>query len=227
MTDQSSTTPKADALFLVPRAARIAQSYRGAPKRVLDVVLSIVLLPIILPVILIFYVAVRLEGGSGFFGHRRIGRKGQVFTCWKIRTMVPDADKKLTDLLRQSPAARRAWDKDSKLQNDPRVTKLGVFLRETSLDELPQIWNVLRGEMSLIGPRPVTAPELERYGTHQRAYLSLRPGVTGLWQVSGRNDVSYDMRVEMDARYARDVSFTSDVRILFQTAGAVTNRTGC
>ena len=91
------------------------------------------------------------------------------------------------------------------------------FLRETSLDKLPQIWNVLRGEMSLIGPRPVTAPELERYGTHQRAYLSLRPGVTGLWQVSGRNDVSYDMRVEMDARYARDVSFTSDVRILFQT----------
>lgn len=124
------------------------------------------------------------------------------------------------------PEAAAEWARDFKLRDDPRVTRLGAFIRKTSLDELPQIWNVLRGEMSLVGPRPVTSDELARYGAQQWAYLAMRPGVTGLWQVSGRNDISYDERVALDARYCREVSALKDAIILFSTIGAITKRTG-
>lgn len=206
---------------------KIFPSYAGSMKRLFDVVLSLLLLPMIVPIVAILYVLVRRDGGAGFFGHARVGKDGKVFKCWKIRSMVPDAQERLEHLLATDPAARAEWERDRKLRNDPRVTRFGNFLRKSSLDELPQIWNVLRGEMSLIGPRPVTASELDRYGAQAWVYEALRPGVTGLWQVSGRNDVSYDERVQMDARYYKGLSFTSDLGILARTASAVLGRTGC
>jgi len=200
--------------------------YRNAMKRVLDIVLAIALLPILVPVIGIIYVLVRAEGGPGFFGHTRVGRNGETFRCWKLRTMVPDAQERLEALLKSDPVARAEWDKDQKLRNDPRVTRLGAFLRKSSLDELPQIFNVLKGEMSLVGPRPITTAELERYGGFKWVYLSMRPGVSGLWQVSGRNEASYDERVQFDATYYNTMSMVSDVKILLRTFGAVFNKTG-
>ena len=198
----------------------------GTSKRVFDIVLSILMLPILLPIIAALYIAVRAEGGPGFFAHTRVGRNGTHFRCWKIRTMVPDAQERLEELLRNDSAAREEWERDRKLRNDPRVTRLGDFLRRSSLDELPQIWNVLCGEMSLIGPRPVTEPELQRYGGEVWAYLAMRPGITGLWQVSGRNDVSYEERVMLDVTYYNGVSLMSDLRILFLTVGVVLGKTG-
>ena len=159
---------------------KIFPSYAGSMKRLFDVVLSLLLLPMIVPIVAILYVLVRRDGGAGFFGHARVGKDGKVFKCWKIRSMVPDAQERLEHLLATDPAARAEWERDRKLRNDPRVTRFGNFLRKSSLDELPQIWNVLRGEMSLIGPRPVTASELDRYGAQAWVYEALRPGVTGL-----------------------------------------------
>ncbi|PSK82498.1 lipopolysaccharide/colanic/teichoic acid biosynthesis glycosyltransferase [Limimaricola soesokkakensis] len=201
--------------------------YNRFAKRLLDLVLVAILLVPLLPVIGTLYLLVRREGGPGFFGHERVGRNGVTFKCWKIRTMVPDAEARLAALLASDPEARAEWERDHKLRDDPRVTRLGALLRKTSLDELPQIWNVLKGEMSLIGPRPVTEAELSRYGHQSWVYLSLRPGVTGLWQVSGRNDIAYDERVALDARYLERLSMPLDLKILIQTVGAVLNRTGC
>ncbi|MBW6416939.1 sugar transferase [Celeribacter sp. PS-C1] len=196
-------------------------------KRVFDILLALMLLPMIAPLVLVLCVMVCRDGGSGLFGHARVGKGGKIFKCWKIRTMVPDAQERLEALLKSDPAARAEWEKDRKLRNDPRVTPLGDFLRKSSLDELPQLWNVLKGEMSLIGPRPVTEPELVMYGKDAAIYAALRPGVTGLWQVSGRNDVSYKERVELDVRYHKKMSFLLDMEILFRTAKSVVSRTGC
>ena len=200
--------------------------YEGVMKRVADVVLAVLLLPMLLPIIGILYVIIRADGGPGFFGHKRVGRDGKMFKCWKLRSMVTDAEVRLKEHLAANPEAAAEWARDFKLRDDPRITRLGAFIRKTSLDELPQIWNVLRGEMSLVGPRPVTSDELARYGAQQWAYLAMRPGVTGLWQVSGRNDISYDERVALDARYCREVSALKDAIILFSTIGAITKRTG-
>lgn len=195
-------------------------------KRMFDIVLALVLLPLILLVISILWLITIRDGGHGFFGHRRIGRHGQVFRCWKIRTMVIDAEERLKIYLDTHPEAAAEWHRDHKLTDDPRVTRFGAFLRATSLDELPQIWNVLTGEMSFVGPRPVVRSELRRYGAMRTAYLSMRPGITGIWQVSGRNNVSYEQRVMMDVRYVADVSFWTDVKLMLKTIGTIVNRTG-
>ncbi len=200
--------------------------YRQFAKPIFDTLLALALLPLLVPVIAVLWLLVRLEGGPGFFGHRRIGKNGRVFRCWKIRTMVPNAEQKLQQYLASNPAARAEWERDHKLTNDPRITRLGRFLRETSLDELPQIWNVLTGEMSFVGPRPVVRAEMTKYGMHRTAYLLMKPGITGLWQVSGRNDVTYDERVEMDVRYLCEQSFATDSRLLLLTAKTVLDRTG-
>ncbi|MEL6640097.1 MAG: sugar transferase [Pseudomonadota bacterium] len=200
--------------------------YSSTPKRIFDVLISVLLLPILLPIIGILYVIVRSSGGPGFFGHTRIGRDGVEFKCWKVRTMVTDAQERLDVLLASDPAALVEWERDRKLRNDPRLTRLGEFLRKSSLDELPQIFNVMKGEMSLVGPRPVTAPELEKYGARKSVYLAMRPGVTGLWQVSGRNDVSYARRVALDSAYHNSVSLGMDLSILYKTGNAVLKRTG-
>ncbi len=203
-----------------------AQWYRRGAKRGCDLVLAVCLLALLAPLIGLLWAVVRSDGGPGFFGHDRVGRNGRIFKCWKIRTMVPNAQARLEELLASDPQARIEWERDRKLRNDPRVTALGDFLRRTSLDELPQIWNVLLGQMSLIGPRPVTEPELELYGSNKWVYQALKPGITGLWQVSGRNHVSYDERVRMDREYHDTLTLGSDARILMRTAGVVLNRTG-
>ncbi|MEP1765216.1 MAG: sugar transferase [Sulfitobacter sp.] len=205
---------------------RFGRKYAARYKRVFDLVLAVILLPILTPVVALLYLVVRVDGGPGFFGHSRVGRNGKSFKCWKVRTMVTDAQERLESLLENDPVARAEWERDRKLTNDPRITKLGDFLRKTSLDELPQIFNVLRGEMSLVGPRPVTESELDMYGARKVGYLKMRPGITGLWQVSGRNDVSYDERVELDWNYSLKATLAMDVSILFKTVNAVTGRTG-
>lgn len=195
-------------------------------KALFDLALGLMLLPVLLPVILVLCVLVAMDGGLPIFGHKRIGKDGREFRCWKIRTMVVDAQERLKKHLADNPEAAAEWQQNFKLENDPRITRIGRFLRKSSLDELPQLFNVFRGEMSFVGPRPVVRDELLRYGLHQQVYMSMRPGVTGLWQVSGRNDVAYDQRVSMDVQYAREVSLTEDVRIVAKTVSSVLSLTG-
>jgi exopolysaccharide production protein ExoY len=195
-------------------------------KRLFDIVLALLLLPVLVPVIFALWAVTRRDGGPGFFGHVRVGKNGKSFKCWKIRTMVVHAEARLQEHLAANPAAAEEWARDHKLTDDPRITRLGRFLRRSSLDELPQIWNVLKGEMSFVGPRPVTRVEMRKYGQFRTAYLSLKPGITGLWQISGRNDVTYDERVRMDVEYLQTMSILDDIRIILKTAGAVLDRTG-
>lgn len=202
------------------------QFYKRHGKRGLDVCLALLMAVPVASVVALLWVLARLDGGTGFYGHKRVGRNGRMFTCWKIRTMRPDAEAQLQDLLNLDAAARAEWTKGRKITDDPRVTVLGRLLRKTSLDELPQLWNVLIGDMSLVGPRPVPLNELRLYGSHSNFYLKLRPGITGLWQVSGRNAVDYDTRINMDVRYASGVSVSKDLVILFRTIGCVLKRSG-
>lgn len=200
--------------------------YRRFGKRTFDILFAVALLPIIAPVVAVLWAIVRLDGGPGFFGHTRIGKDGHSFKCWKVRSMVVNAEARLVEYLRDHPEAAAEWQRDYKLAKDPRITRLGDFIRKTSLDELPQIWNVLTGEMSFVGPRPIVEDELTRYGAYRDAYLSAKPGITGLWQVSGRNDISYSERVAMDGDYQDRLSLGLDVVTILKTAGAVLNRTG-
>lgn len=200
--------------------------YAQVLKRWFDLAVALMLVPVLLPVIAVLWVVVRADGGPGFFGHKRVGKDGRTFRCWKIRTMVPNAEEKLQALLASDEAAAAEWARDHKLTKDPRITLIGRFLRQTSLDELPQIWNVVLGEMSFVGPRPIVDAELEKYGVHQAAYLSMKPGVTGLWQVSGRNDVTYDERVAMDIEYLQVMSCATDIKLMVKTFTAMCNRTG-
>jgi Undecaprenyl-phosphate galactose phosphotransferase WbaP len=195
-------------------------------KRIVDLVGAIVLTLTLLPFILAVVLAIRLEGGSVIYKHRRIGRHGKAFDCLKFRTMVPNAEQVLKDLLRQHPELLEEWLHSHKLRDDPRITVVGRFLRRTSLDELPQLWNVIRGDMSLVGPRPIVPEELLRYGRNAATYLAIKPGLTGLWQVSGRNDVSYRRRVAMDVYYARNRNVLLDLYILALTTGVVFSRDG-
>lgn len=197
-----------------------------AAKRVADFFGSLALLICLSPLFLIVSLCIARAGGGIFFGHRRIGRNGNTFLCFKFRTMIPNAEAILKDLLAKDPALREEWERGEKLKNDPRVTKIGQFLRRTSLDELPQLFNVLKGEMSLVGPRPVTQPEMDRYGRAARWYLAVRPGLTGLWQVSGRNDTSYRRRVALDTYYVKSQSFWLDIQILLATVRVVINGSG-
>lgn len=206
----------------IPRS----RGYGASGKRVLDLFLAVLAVPILLPVVGICWALARSDGGPGFFAQTRIGRNGRPFRCFKIRTMRPDAEERLAELLANSDAARAEWEADQKLTNDPRVTRIGRVLRRTSLDELPQFFNVLTGDMSLVGPRPVVAEELDRYGPFARLYASVRPGLTGLWQVSGRNDVSYDERVRLDMDYVAHLSLGRDLWLLMRTVLEVARRSG-
>ena len=202
--------------------------YENGGKRLLDLVLAIALVPVLAPVILGLAALVwAKDGGKPFFGHTRIGRGGRKFRCWKIRSMVLDSQARLEKHLAENPAAAMEWRATRKLNDDPRITRVGRLLRKTSLDELPQLWNVLRGEMSFVGPRPVPEDELnECYGSARSGYCSLRPGITGLWQVSGRNEVSYAHRVSMDVEYLRRMAAGLDLWIILRTALVVVQPTG-
>jgi Undecaprenyl-phosphate galactose phosphotransferase WbaP len=195
-------------------------------KRLFDTLAALMLLVLLSPGFLLVALAIRLDGGPALFAHPRIGKKGQVFNCYKFRTMVVDAEKQLEQLLQRQPELRKQWQAEHKLRLDPRVSPLGRFLRRTSLDELPQLINVIRGEMSLVGPRPVVRSELPRYGDQVGYYLMVRPGMTGLWQVSGRNDVDYDTRVYLDSWYVKNWSLWHDLVILFKTVSVVLTRQG-
>jgi len=192
-----------------------------------DFVLALLLLIFFAPIMLTVALMVYLQdGGPVFFAHRRLGYGGETFPCLKFRSMAVDAEARLERLLEQSPEARAEWAQDHKLKNDPRITPLGAFLRRSSLDELPQLFNVLRGEMRFVGPRPIVQGEVARYGRRFRNYCSVRPGITGLWQVSGRNDLSYRRRVAIDTLYSRVRNGRLDLKILVMTLPAVLLKRG-
>ena len=195
-------------------------------KRCFDIAGAIAAIVILSPLIAGIILCGFGSRGPALFKHRRVGQGGKIFNCIKFRTMVPNADKVLQDLLDSDVAIKEEWLRAHKLRRDPRVTRLGRFLRRTSLDELPQLWNVLRGEMSLVGPRPVVPDELRRYGNKVITFLSAPPGITGLWQISGRNDTDYRRRVALDVCYVRSSSFVLDIYILFKTLPVVFARSG-
>ncbi|WP_254702470.1 sugar transferase [Roseivivax sp. THAF197b] len=200
--------------------------YARLGKRTFDLTAAALLLTLSLPLIALLALLLRCQGGPAFFVHERIGLSGRRFGCLKLRTMVPNAERMLADHLQRYPAAAREWAEGRKLTNDPRVTRFGQLLRRTSLDELPQLWNVIRGDMSLVGPRPVTHEELDRYDQDVWAYLALRPGITGLWQVEARTCGCYVQRVACDRRYALTLGFRGDLTLLVRTAGALFSKTG-
>ena len=192
------------------------------PKRMVDVLLAISGIILLAPLLIICVVATIVTSpGPALFRHRRVGYNGKHFDCLKFRTMVKDAPERLRKLLESDPAAAAEWAAKRKLRHDPRVTAIGAILRKSSLDELPQLFNVLKGDMSIVGPRPVTDEELERYTTSIGAYLACRPGITGLWQVSGRSRTTYDKRVACDTFYAQNWSMTLDAKILIVTLPAL------
>ncbi|CAI8697654.1 sugar transferase [Burkholderia pyrrocinia] len=195
-------------------------------KRSFDLVGASLLLVVLAPALLGIAWAVRRDGGPAIVGHERVGRNGRPFKCLKFRSMVTNADAALKALLERDPDARAEWDREFKLKNDVRITPIGRFLRKTSLDELPQLVNVLKGDMSLVGPRPIVEAELERYGADVRYYLMAKPGMTGLWQVSGRNDTDYSTRVSLDVSYVREWSLRRDIGILFRTINVVLRGSG-
>lgn len=190
----------------------------ATPKRIIDIVLALSGIVLLAPLLIIcFLLTVATSPGPALFRHRRVGFNGKHFECLKFRTMVMDAPDRLRKLLESDPAAAAEWTTNRKLRYDPRVTAIGAILRKSSLDELPQLFNVLKGDMSIVGPRPVTDEELERYASSIAAYLACRPGITGLWQVSGRSSTTYNKRVACDAFYARNWSMALDAKILIVT----------
>ena len=210
-----------------PRRGTRLSALRIAVQRLLNQCLALLLLVLLSPLLaVVAFLIWRRDGAPIFFGHYRVGHDGRIFRCLKFRTMLRDAEPALAALLARSPAARAEWQRDQKLSDDPRITPVGRFLRRTSLDELPQLIIVLRGEMNLVGPRPITVGELTRYGRVRWHYLSVRPGITGLWQVSGRNNTSYDERVALDRQYVEQRSAWGDARILLKTVHVVLGRDG-
>jgi exopolysaccharide production protein ExoY len=207
---------------LAVRGKPSAVSYNEIGIRALDLTVALSILLFTLPLLIVVALVVRMQdGGRAVFAHERIGRNGRMFKCLKFRSMVLDADRRLAELLASDPYARAEWDRDHKLKCDPRITRVGAFLRRSSLDELPQLFNVLRGDMSIVGPRPIVTAEISRYGRRFHHYCAVKPGITGLWQVSGRNDVAYRRRVAMDTLYARHKCLAWDVKLLLLTVPAV------
>jgi exopolysaccharide production protein ExoY len=212
---------------IVPQPAsdfRAGSIYRSGVKRALDIVLVLVAAPVVLPVVLIIALLVMRDGHSPFYWSARVGRSGRVFRMMKLRTMVHDAHGCLEAYLATDPKAAAEWDETQKLKRDPRITGFGRMLRKTSLDELPQLWNVLIGQMSLVGPRPMMPEQRNIYPGS--AYYHLRPGVTGPWQVSDRNDSSFAKRADFDLEYHRSLSFLNDLRLLGRTIVVVLRGTG-
>lgn len=204
--------------------ARRDPIYRRVFKRWIDVGFVLMAVPFLVPVVLALVVVLKATGHSPFFTQERLGLGGRTFRLWKLRTMVPDADARLRTYLQNDAAARQEWDAYQKLSRDPRITEFGQFLRKSSLDELPQLWNVLIGDMSLVGPRPMMIDQKDLYlGS---AYYALRPGLTGTWQISDRNQSTFAQRAEFDAEYESSMSFFKDLKILLATVGVVLRATG-
>ncbi len=199
--------------------------YRRFFKRVFDVAAVLAAAPVILPVIAGLALVVRRDGGPAFYSQLRVGKGGRSFRMWKLRSMVPDADARMDEYLQSNAAARVEWEMTQKLRHDPRITRVGHFIRRSSLDELPQLWNVLKGEMSLVGPRPMMPCQQSMYPG--RAYYLMRPGITGLWQTAGRHATAFSARAVYDGEYEATLSLGTDLRILSRTVGVVMKCTGC
>lgn len=208
------------AVFVAPPA----RLYSGGFKRVLDTILILLSLPLVLPVVALLALVVATDGHSPFYSQKRIGKNGRVFRMWKLRTMVHNADAQLKAHLAENPAAAAEWAATQKLKQDPRITRVGRLLRKTSIDELPQLWNVFSGSMALVGPRPMMVEQRNLYPG--MGYFRQKPGITGLWQVSDRNECDFRERAEYDDAYDRTVSLGTDLRILVQTVGVVFKATG-
>lgn len=209
------------------RSLGLVRALGRAAEYVLNAAPALFLLVFLAPMMVLAAILTAAEdGGPVFFGHIRIGRDGASFKCWKFRSMAIDSAERLEAHLAANPAARREWQRDHKLRDDPRVTRWGSFMRKSSVDELPQLFNVLRGEMNLVGPRPIVEAEVRRYGRHFADYSAVRPGITGLWQVSGRNDTTYRRRVAIDTVYRRARCLRLDFWILLMTVGVVLTRRG-
>lgn len=214
-------------VLLMAMRDNLAQPIARVTKTMFDYFTTILGLLVIWPVLLLLVILVKIEdGGPVLYRQRRLGYEGREFDCLKFRSMAVDADTRLALILEGNAEAAREWAEDHKLKNDPRITGIGKFLRKTSLDELPQLLNVFAGDMSLVGPRPITTAEIEKYGDDIGFYYSVKPGITGLWQVSGRNDVSYERRVELDGWYSRNWSLWLDIVILLKTVPALLLRKG-
>jgi len=199
--------------------------YRSFGKRGADVLLVLLSTIVVVPLVIVLSAIIALRGGSPFYTQMRVGRGGRSFRMFKLRTMIPNADTVLADLLRKDPAARAEWNETQKLRDDPRITEFGRFLRRTSLDELPQLFNVLKGDMSLVGPRPMLESQVALYPGH--AYYRLRPGVTGFWQICDRNACNFADRAKFDNAYDQAMSFKTDLAVLVRTIGVVLRGTGC
>lgn len=198
--------------------------YRRFAKRAIDIALIVLALPLVLPLVALMAVLVMLDGGAPFYTQDRVGRGGRTFRIWKLRTMVPDAQACLEAYLAANPAARAEWETKQKLIHDPRITRIGRILRRTSMDELPQLWNVLVGDMSLVGPRPMMVSQKDLYPG--RSYFALRPGITGLWQISDRNECAFSDRARFDDIYNRVLSPATDLWVLLRTVSVVLRATG-
>lgn len=195
---------------------------RSSTKRFMDVICASAGLIFIAPVLLILMFLIRKsDGGPAIFSQERIGHGGRVFKCYKLRSMVVDSQAQLEAHLEANPEARAEWEATQKLTDDPRITRLGRFLRKSSFDELPQLWNIIIGDMSIVGPRPIVHNEITKYGTDFIYYTDVRPGLTGLWQVNGRSDTTYDERVELDVKYVREWSLFQDIKVIFMTVPAI------
>ena len=205
------------------RISRSLQSLDGELfKRLFDILFSLSVLILFAPVYLLLAFSIALSSsGPIFYVQERVGKNHKRFYCLKFRTMVENADDILLEIMENSPHLRQEFEDNFKLKQDPRITWIGRFLRMTSLDEFPQFWNVLKGDMSVVGPRPLVEEELPRYGRHINKILTIRPGITGLWQVSGRNDIPYPRRVQIDLYYANDKNLWMDMWIIFKTIGVV------
>ena len=208
----------------ISKPAGITSFYARFLKRPLDIAAVLLAAPIVLPVVLGIALVILWHGEKPFYTQLRVGRSGRSFRLWKLRTMVEDAELRLAEYLAINPEAKAEWDSTQKLKNDPRITKTGHMLRKTSLDELPQLWNVFRGDMSIVGPRPMMLDQAQLYPGAD--YYHLRPGVTGLWQISDRNDSTFAARANFDARYAADLSLAGDTAIIAKTVGVVLRCTG-
>lgn len=213
--------------LILRMSTNLSKRFNKIIKRVFDVIVGLFILLLISPILLIIALIIKLTTGSNvFFMHKRVGKNGNMFPCLKFQTMYPNSQELLAQMLASDPVIKDEWESCFKLKDDPRVTPIGKFLRSSSLDELPQIFNVLIGQMSLVGPRPIVLQEVERYKDDFYYYKMVLPGITGLWQVSGRSDVDYENRVRLDEFYVRNWSLWYDIVILFKTFGVVLKRTG-
>jgi exopolysaccharide production protein ExoY len=207
-----------------PRLIRKARAANGRLKRAFDFAIAALALLFLAPAFLTIALLIKAgDRGPVFYRHTRVGRQGERFPCFKFRTMATDSEERLANILLTDPRAAAEWQEGQKLKNDPRITRIGAFLRKTSLDELPQFWNVLRGDMSVVGPRPITRAELNRYGKDRRYYLLVRPGITGLWQVSGRSSTGYERRIRYDREYLEEWSWLGEFWIILMTIPALLN----